>query len=227
MITNLEEMEGLSSCFSSREAALAESLLLCFFTFEEKITGVLIVAESPYLFLDDSMLRLFFAMISALASPVLARSRGSRLRTRRDYGLLRKDRFLASLKSYAGALPADSSLTLFAVDVKVLAREILASNPDIDSYRVLQDISSVIRTLLAGSPVFVSSAKKKILAAIQAGQYDSALFIHQVSLRLRELFQNAGGGEPSGDSREYAGITITENSLPAGEIPDDVIARFL
>ncbi|MDR1626726.1 MAG: hypothetical protein LBT33_09305 [Spirochaetia bacterium] len=227
ILTNLKEMEGLAPCFSSREAALAECLLLCFFTFEEKVTGVLIVADSPYLLLGASVLRLFFAVVTALASPVLARSRGARLRKRRDHGLLRKDRFLAALKKHAEDLPEGSALTLFTLDVKALVKQILESNPDIDSYRVLQDISSVIETLLAGCPVFVSSAKKKVLAATQAGKYDSALFIHQVSLRLRKLFQTAGGGKKPGADLREDGIVITENSLPGGEIPDDVIARFL
>jgi hypothetical protein len=216
-------MESLSPCFSSREAALAECLLLCFFTSEEKITALLIIADSPYLFLEASILRLFFAAVTALASPILARARGSRLRKRRDHGLLRNDRFLASLRKYAGDLPQGSSLTVFTLDVKALVKEILGANPDIDSYRVFQDMSSVIETLLAGCPVFVSSAKKKILAVTQAGKYDSALFIHQVSLRLGKLFQNAGGGE----AREYSGITITENLLPDREIPDDIVARFI
>jgi hypothetical protein len=228
IVTRLKEIESFSACFSSREAALAEYLLLCFFTAEEKITGILLVADSPYLFLNTSILRLFFAAISALASPVLAGSRSPRLRKRRDHGLVRKDRFLSSLKKYAENLPKDASLTLFTVDVKDLVREILASHPDIDNYRVLQDMSSVIETLLADCPVFVSSSKKKILAATQTGKYDSALFIHQVSLRLRGLFQTGDGENSySADSREYAGIAITENSLPGGEISDDVIARFL
>lgn len=226
MVTTLEEMTDLSSCFSSREAALAEDILLCFFTSGEKIHGLLLVADSPYLFLNDPVLRMIFVVMGELASPVLARSRGSRLRKRRDYGLVRKDRFLASLKKYAGDLPEEASLSLFTINVSDLVKELLVSHPDLDGYRVLQDISSLIETLLAGSPVFVSPAKRKILAATQTGKYDSALFIHQVSLKLCKLFQHTLKEKSSGED-EYAGITITENFLPDREIPDDVIAQFL
>ncbi|MDR1179174.1 MAG: hypothetical protein LBK44_01610 [Spirochaetales bacterium] len=226
IITTLNEMTGLSPCFSSREAALVEDILLCFFTTEEKIHGLLLVADSPYLFLAEPVLRMVFVVMGELASPVLARSRGSRLRKRRDYGLLRKDRFLTSLKKYAGDLPEEASLSLFTIDVSALVKELLVSHPDLDGYRVLQDISSLIETLLAGSPVFVSPAKKKILAATQTGQYDSALFIHQVSLKLCKLFQHTLREKSSAED-EYAGITITENFLPDRKIPDDVIAHFL
>jgi hypothetical protein len=228
VVTSLQELESLTSCFSSREAALTDRLLLCFFTVEDKITGVLIIADSPYLELHDSILRLFFAVVTQITSSGLARSRSSRLRRRKDHGEVRKDRFLASLKTYAENLPEDASLAVFTVDAKPIVKEIRESHPDIDEYRILQDITAVMETLFAGYPVFMSSVKKKILAVTQAGKFDSRLLVHQISLRMRKLFQNAKNvAEKESGAADYGGAAITENSLPGREIPDDVIARFL
>jgi hypothetical protein len=218
ILTNLREMKSLAACFSSREAALAGSLALCLFTADDKIIGVLVVADSPFLFLDDSVLRLLFSVVTFLASPPLARSRSARLRKRKDFGHVRKERFLVSLKTYAEELPADGTLKLLTVDAKTLVTKIRESHPDIDEYRVLQDITAVIGTLLGGSPVFVSVKKQKILAATRDGQFDSALLAHQVSLKIHKLFQEA---------EDVPDIEITENSLPAGKIPDDAVDQFL
>ncbi|MCL1818504.1 MAG: hypothetical protein FWG35_06200, partial [Spirochaetaceae bacterium] len=172
LLTDLNEARNFASCFSSREAALAEHLLVCFFTSRDKITGILLVADSPWLFLDDSLLCLAFTVIAELASLRLAQARSARLYKRRDHGYMRKDRFLASLRAYAAELPAGTSLDLFTVDAKFLVASIRESNPDIDEYRVVQDIAAVIATLLAGSPVFSSSRRKKILAATGKGQFN-------------------------------------------------------
>jgi hypothetical protein len=218
ILTDFSEMQSLVSCFSSREAALAECILLCFFTFRDRITAILLVTDSPYLFLGDGLLRLLFTAVTETGSPFLAKARGAPLRARRDYGHVRKDLFLASLKKYAQGLPEGASLEFLTVDAKSLVAKIRESHPDIDEYRVLQDITAVIGTLLSGSPVFVSSKKKKILTVTRDGQFDSALLIHQVSLMIRKLFQTA---------EETPDIEITKNTLPGGEIPDDVTGQFL
>ncbi|MDR1932987.1 MAG: hypothetical protein LBQ57_09240 [Spirochaetales bacterium] len=218
ILANLQEFAGLAPCFSSREAALSERLALCLFTSAHRIIGVLIIAESPYLLLGDSFLRLFLTVVTYLASPLLAHSRSARLHKRKDHGYVRKERFLISLKKYAQEIPANGALAFFTINAKTIVAKIRESHPDIDEYRVVQDITAVIATLLSGSPVFVSSNKKKILAVRQAGQIDSALLIHQVSLMIRKLFPEAD---------EIPDIEITENSLPAGEIPDDAIDQFL
>jgi hypothetical protein len=218
ILTDLEQARGLAECFSSREAALAERILLCFFTSQDRITGALVLADSPYLFLEESLLRLLFTVVTETGSPLLAKTRDAPLRKRRDYGYVRKDRFLASLKKYARELPEGALLEFFTIDAQSLLAKIRESSPDIDEYRVLQDITAVIGTLLSGSPIFVSSKKKKILAVTRGGQFDCALLVHQVSLMIRNFFQAAG---------EAPDIEITKDTLPGGEIPGDVTSRFL
>ena len=218
VLTSLAELEELASCFSSREAALAESVFLCFFTLQNKITAVLLITESPYLFLHDSILRLFFTVVTYVSSPLLAKARSARLYSAGDHGYINKGRFLAAVKKYAAELPEGESLTFLSLDAKTLIAAIRALHSDIDGYRVLQDITAVIGTLLADSPVFVATRKKKVLTVTRSGQFDSALLVHQISLMMRKFFQ---------ENEETSQIEITENSLPTGDIPDDVVNTFL
>jgi hypothetical protein len=218
ILTDLTETQDLRPCFSSREAALVRRLLLCLFTFQEKIIGALIISDSPYLFLDESGLRLFFTVIGELSSPLLERSRNARLRKKRLHAYLRKDHFLVSLKTYLKDLPKNGSIQFLVLNAQSLVAKIREFNPDVDEYRVLQDITTVVSTLMGSSPVFVSPKKKKILIATQEGRFDSALLVHQVSLMIRKLFQ---------ELQNTPDIEISENSLPSSQIPEDVVDQFL
>ena len=218
LLTSLNDMQSFAPCFSSREAALAEQLLVCFFTSRDMINGILLVADSPWLFLDDALLRMAFTMITEITAPRLAQARSARLHKRRDHGHMRKDRFLVSLKSYAKQLSAEGILTFFTVDAKTLVAQILESNPGVDEYRVMQDVAAVIGTLLVESPVFASAKEKKILAATLEGQFDSELLAHQMSLMINKLFRG---------TRAASDIQITQNSVASGEIPDDITTKFL
>ncbi|MDR2588134.1 MAG: hypothetical protein LBC67_01785 [Spirochaetales bacterium] len=178
----------LKDFFSTREAALAEKLLVCFFISEEKIIGLLVIAQSPYLFLEESLAGLFFTVVSALTSPLLARSRKAP-RRKRASGYVRKDSFLTAVKKYAEELPPAERVKLLGLNASSLVEKIREFNPDVDEFRALQDITALLSTLLDNAPVFVSAKKKKMIMAIAEGRLDPALLVHQVSLVLRRLFQ--------------------------------------
>jgi len=213
-----EDIASLAPYFSSREDALVSRMLLCGFFFEEKLLGVLLISDSPYLGLTSRELGIFFAALEELSSAILFASRETRMRRTREPGSVPLKEFAEDVRKLREAGGRELPVAVVAIDARPVIEKIKEFGSDLDEYRSFQDIASVASTILEGQPFFASAEKKRILFALDEGSTDVELLLHQFSRAVRKLFQELENGPD---------LPVQRKSYPDDESDPEALAASL
>jgi hypothetical protein len=162
-------------------------MLVCGFSFQEKVIGVLLIADSPYLRLDAKILRILFTVFEELSSSLLFVSREERMRKTRHAASMGLNEFLDEMSKLYG--PTTSAADIFVLNTLPLIEKIKTYGADLDEYRSFQDISAVTATILDGAPLLPVPEKRIILFILGPDGPDPDLTLHQLSLAMRNFFR--------------------------------------
>lgn len=176
-----QEVKDILPYFSSRESALVARVFMMSFKHNGKIIALLLVTESPYMLLDETLLRTIFSVAGELSAPMLFAAREARMRKTRETPAVRKEDFVSEFQN-------SERKELFVLDAEPLIRAIREYSPDLDEYRVFEDITGIVSTIMAGSPVLPAPERARLLFLAGNDGPDSKLLIHQLSLAIRKIF---------------------------------------
>jgi hypothetical protein len=217
VVADKEECSPFMPYFSSREGALLSRMVLCGFSFQDKIIGVLLIAESRYLQLEDKVLRMVFTVLEELTSALLFASRDERMHRVRETSTMQRDTFIQNIVELHTKY--SSEISIFSLNTLPLIVKIREQGSDLDEYRIFQDITAVASTILDGLPIFPVPEKKRIVFAVDPSGPDSDLLIHQLSLSMKNFFHELG---------EMPDLEIRRGSYSKdGETPDAVTESLL
>jgi hypothetical protein len=183
MVLEKNSLSNYGFRFSSREQGLMETLLVHCIFYQDRLLGALIISDSPVLFWDPSLIRLFFTVIDELTAPLLYAFRGERQEKIRPTLLTEAELF----REYLTEKKAPQ-LYLLRLETKPLLQLFTQANPDIDPFRTLRDIGSFLSNMLDGAPVYILPEQNKLFFSMESVGFDGELLVHQIETAFKQFF---------------------------------------
>lgn len=177
----------LKPYFSQREFGNLERVALVPFRGNRRLLGLLVVAASPYLVESQTVLDVAFSAVARPVSTVLLENREARLHAARDRAILDE----SELQAMAAETPRpdEGSAVVARLDIDGIVDTIAGDATDVDRFRIRQDVLRVIAVMVAENvTVGTSAAGKVVLIFPSDAALDPSLVMHQISIRLSELF---------------------------------------
>ena len=186
-----KELDQLRDCFSSREFALIESMMICPFAFNNTLLAVLIFSESIYLNAPEDILNLIMTVISETASPLLFEGRDKFLAKLNIKSISSNESIAAVLKKLiASSNGSGDSPKVFCLDVGKVITAIQDVITDLDSFRLKADILQVLTAMMGTSGyVFSGKGNNIIIVSTHDRIPDDELLLHQISTSLKDIFE--------------------------------------
>ena len=192
-LSNPEQRAAFQRFFSSREFALLERLILCPYIFEDTLVGVLLITEAHHPFASTAAFLSCLKDIAADVASLLQMSRG----------------FLTKLSqaraTHPPATPEEQvrrllesgrtrgkKMLLLSLNLGAYIREVASGYPDLDLFRLREDVRSLLDAFLADLGVAIMLPAGSLLVCLQsAGRDDIPLFLHQLRYFLSSRFAAA------------------------------------
>jgi hypothetical protein len=186
-----KNLDQLRDCFSSREFALIDSMLICPFVFNDTILAVLIFSESIYLNAPEEILNLIMTVISETANPLLYEVRDKFL-AKLDTKPIPSNLSVTSLirKLISSSNGSGESPKVICIDISNVITAIQDVINDMDSFRLKADIFQILTAMIGTSGyVFSGKGNNIIIISTQNKIPDEELLLHQISTSLKDIFE--------------------------------------
>lgn len=185
-----QELDQLRHCFSSREFALMDSILISPILYNDVLLSVLIITESACLDAPDDILKLVFTVITETAAPTLYMGRqeffaGLNLKT--PQGGVPLTAYVRNLiSSYNGSGNGPQVICLNMTGVFTALQRVI---DDVDPFRLKMDLLQILSAMTetTGS-VFPGKGNSIIIVSTMEQIPDLELFLHQISTSLHNVF---------------------------------------
>lgn len=187
-----EELVPLQHYFSLREFGLISRMLLCPLSCDNKLVGILMIADPmPYQNEKENFLAIC-QLIKIRAGKLLFQTRESsvnKLLKDRDESLentLQKGgEFLDKQKN------RNAECLVMIINSSGFLEQITAINKELDPFRIKQDITNIFKTLVSENG-FAGALEKNYFLLIFSGEsvVDVDILFHQIGIALQSFFKN-------------------------------------
>jgi hypothetical protein len=192
-VSEPQSIADLRRFFSSRESGGFERLLLAPFATGDRLIGVLIVSEIAPPIPPGAPLVDCLAKTAAAVLPALQHLRDDILRPERA-GPASPREAREDLTRFLAAHPLGTQpFTVFTLSLERCRKRILSANPWFDSFRLEEDLRSVVSGFAADMGRAVHLGRLRFLVAVRdLAATDTDLFVHQLVSLLGTLFTRTG-----------------------------------
>ncbi|MBA7620035.1 hypothetical protein ES703_27377 [subsurface metagenome] len=188
-LTTEQELEGFKNCFSSREYAALTQLILSPLIFNEKLIAILLITH-----MEESHFKDILALLSEIsiqAAPAIFRAREEKLKNIRQESLVSPEPLEDSVQKLArNCQKKGLPLVMIKLSLEKVIQSIISHNALLDPFRLKEDISSIIYSLLYEIGAVHNLDQNHILLLIHNMQApDPELLIHHIGLTLKMFFR--------------------------------------
>lgn len=177
------------------------------------ILALLVLFDSPFLALPEQVLRVLLASLSDSANQLLFD--GRHVPASRVQGSLvfpAKSAVLA-LESFQGVGVGHVEVRRFELDLSTLVAAVRATEPFLETHRLVEDLQQTIATLVHDVARVVVRSQSTLLLLVQAQpELDMELVTHQLNTVLGSLF---------GLEEVHLDLDVIDDADDVGDEPDD------
>lgn len=208
--------------FSTREFSSLERLVLAPFIAEEKMVGVLLVAEAAPPFDDSGTLATFLDEVAQAASPAMRRARGEAMKATPGAAAGHEAPLPEQLARFLAApRPAEAPVLFLSLKTGAFERRVLDAHPYLDPFRLHEDVRYFVGAFASDLGAAFTLPNGGFLLGLRG--LDSRgvdLVTHQLGCFLASLFGSYNGHGAQLD------VTATRVFPEAGSDPTALAAAF-
>lgn len=185
-----DERKPFRKALSSREYREALRIALFPFVLNKQLLAVLVIFDSPFLDLDDDILRVLLAALSDAAASMLFQGRQKALTTVQDaivYPERQANEAIATVT--ARAEERSTEPIALRIDLASVVAAVSANHPHLEVDRLRHDLFLTTAALVADESIVVpvDGDSLLLLMANRAG-VDDELLVHQLGITLNIMF---------------------------------------
>lgn len=178
-----EERRFLKPHLSNREFRNALRIAAFPFEMNNRLLALLLIFDSPFLDLDDDVLRVLLTALNDAASTILFAERGKMIQKSEPVVLYPFDQLPLVVRS------TDERSTILELDLNAAEESVLSHHPHLDPFRLHQDLLRTVASLVKNHALTVQGEKGSMILVFRKTLHlDAELLIHQLGITLHELF---------------------------------------
>ncbi len=186
IVSSDEELESFHRCFSSGDFAALDRIQFVPFIFNEKLIALLLVAGTGVELSTEH-----WEQIITRSAPVLFRAREEKMeRLKQEFvdtadSIEEKAATLAKL-----ALDRGHPFIMIRISLEAAVEKIIQDNPHLDPFRLKEDLSNLVHTLLSDAGKVYSLDRYLIMLFVyHLEEADTEFLLHHIELSLRFYFK--------------------------------------
>lgn len=188
VLSDRDELADFQRCFSAREFSGINQLAITPFIFEDKLLAALLITHNARLTSDES--RQLLNEISQQAAPLIFRFRDKKLESLKRESLERPELLAERMQALIRrGRETDHPAVLMKISLEKFADIITGKNPYLDSFRLHEDLTGIVSTLLHELGVVQPLGPKHLLILVyNMAEMDSRLLLHHLELTVKSFF---------------------------------------